>query len=324
MNAAASSWRTCTNRIRSWRVRSASMIPLMPSPGRPKTTSTPQSCRVSIRMSAAVDAIVVSFLGRGAIQSGEHRALEGPAELLGRWAHEGRALVHLSWRAGGASPMPGIGRHLRPRTDAPDPGKSTGSAPTLPGSRASPVVPANPLCDDYSGRGRRSPGGGKKEKAMPAQKSTARKKPARDAIALLKEDHERVRKLLGELEESTDRAEGKREKLLSTIEDELKIHTKIEEDVFYPAFFDAARTSDDKELYYEAIEEHHVVDLVMPAVKSTDPSTNEFAAKAKVLKDLVEHHAEEEESEMFPRARKLMNRERLMEVGEGVARAQAQ
>jgi len=170
--------------------------------------------------------------------------------------------------------------------------------------------------------------GRQKEKAMPAQKSTTRKKPARegkeghkDAIALLKEDHERVRKLLGELEESTDRAEDKRKKLLSTIEDELKIHTKIEEDVFYPAFFDAARTSDDKELYYEAIEEHHVVDLVMPEVKGTDPSTNEFAAKAKVLKDLVEHHAEEEESEMFPRARKLMNRERLMELGDELARA---
>lgn len=163
---------------------------------------------------------------------------------------------------------------------------------------------------------------------MPAQKSMARKKPARngkeaqkDAIALLKEDHERVRELLGELEETSDRAEGKRQKLLSTIEEELTIHTKIEEDIFYPAFFDAAKSSDDKEMYYEAIEEHHVVDLVMPEVKNTDPSTNEFAAKAKVLKDLVEHHAEEEESEMFPRARKLMNRERLMELGEELARA---
>jgi hemerythrin-like domain-containing protein len=171
-------------------------------------------------------------------------------------------------------------------------------------------------------------GGRQKEKAMPAQKSTTRRKPAREgkdgqknAIALLKEDHERVRKLLGELEETTDRAEGKREKLLKTIEEELTIHTKIEEDVFYPAFFDAAKTSEDKELYYESMEEHHVVDLVMPEVKGTDTSTNEFAAKAKVLKDLVEHHAEEEESEMFPRARKLMDRERLMELGEELARA---
>ena len=135
---------------------------------------------------------------------------------------------------------------------------------------------------------------------MPARKSTARKKSARegkqegekDAIALLKEDHDRVRELLGQLDETTDRSESKRQKLLGTIEEELTVHTKIEEDVFYPALFDAARTSEDKEMYYEAMEEHHVVDLVLPKVKSTDATTPEFAAKAKVLKDLVEHHAE--------------------------------
>jgi hemerythrin-like domain-containing protein len=128
----------------------------------------------------------------------------------------------------------------------------------------------------------------------------------KDAIALLKEDHERVRGLLAELEKTTEKAGTKREKLLATIEQELKVHTKIEEDVFYPAFFDACQKSDDKELYYEAIEEHHVVDLVLPEIKQADPSTARFAAKAKVLKDFVEHHAEEEESEMFPRARTLM------------------
>jgi hemerythrin-like domain-containing protein len=160
---------------------------------------------------------------------------------------------------------------------------------------------------------------------MAARKSTSRKKSAReggkDAIALLKEDHDRVRELLGELEETTERAESKRMKLLGTIEEELTVHTKIEEDIFYPALFDAAKNSDDKEMYYEAIEEHHVVDLVLPEVKSADAGTPEFAAKAKVLKDLVEHHAEEEETQMFPRVKKLMDRERLMELGEELARA---
>ena len=74
-------------------------------------------------------------------------------------------------------------------------------------------------------------------------------------------------------------------------------------------------------MYYEAMEEHHVVDLVLPQVKSTDPTTPEFAARAKVLKDLVEHHAEEEESKMFPRMRKLMDRDRLVELGEQLTRA---
>ena len=160
---------------------------------------------------------------------------------------------------------------------------------------------------------------------MPAQKPPSRKKSSpgaeKDAIALLKADHERVRGLLAELEKTTEKAGSKREKLLATIEQELRVHTKIEEDVFYPAFFDACQKSADKELYYEAIEEHHVVDLVLPEIKQVDPSAAQFAAKAKVLKDLIEHHAGEEESEMFPRARTLMDREELLRLGEELARA---
>src|SRR5262249_55491804 len=110
---------------------------------------------------------------------------------------------------------------------------------------------------------------------------------------------------------------------LATIEHELKIHTKIEEDVFYPAFFESAKKMDDRELYFESLEEHHVVDLVLPEIKEADPRSDQFAAKAKVLKDLVEHHAEEEETEMFPRARKLMPRTALLRLGEDLTRAKA-
>ncbi len=142
-----------------------------------------------------------------------------------------------------------------------------------------------------------------------------------DAIALLRADHQKVRGLLGELEETTERAAAKRQNLLATIEEELKIHTKIEEEIFYPAFRDAAKKKDDKNLYYEAIEEHHVVDLVLPEIKKTAVDSDEFGAKAKVLKDLVEHHADEEEGEMFPRARKLMDHDELQRLGEQIARA---
>lgn len=143
----------------------------------------------------------------------------------------------------------------------------------------------------------------------------------KDAIALLTEDHQRVRELLGEMEETTERAVSKREELLVTIEQELEIHTKIEEDIFYPAFRDAAKKKDDKDLYYEALEEHHVVDMVMPEIKKTKADSEEFGAKAKVLKDLVEHHAGEEEKEMFPRAKKLMDREQLLDLGQQLAQA---
>jgi hemerythrin-like domain-containing protein len=157
---------------------------------------------------------------------------------------------------------------------------------------------------------------------MPKSKSGSRgDRTAKDAITLLKQDHQKVRELLGQLEETTEKATGKREKLLATIEQELAIHTRIEEEIFYPAFREAARKKDDAKLYYEAVEEHHVVDLVLPEIKGADVESDEFAAKAKVLKDLVEHHAEEEETEMFPRARKLMDREELLRLGEELARA---
>ena len=143
----------------------------------------------------------------------------------------------------------------------------------------------------------------------------------KDATGLLKEDHAKVRALLGELEKSSEKATARREELLEEIERELKIHTTLEEEIFYPAFREAAEKKDDLKLYYEAIEEHHVVDNVLPELKGTDPGTEVFAAKAKVLKDLVEHHAKEEETEMFPRARKLMNREELVRLGEQLAQA---
>jgi hemerythrin-like domain-containing protein len=147
--------------------------------------------------------------------------------------------------------------------------------------------------------------------------STKRQNPGRsasDAISLLKEDHQKVRQLLRRLESNGT------EDLLSEIENELKVHTQIEEEIFYPAFKDALRSQKDEHLYYEALEEHHVVDLVLPEIKDSSEGTAEFEAKAKVLKDIVEHHTEEEETEMFPKARKAMGAMRLRELGEELER----
>ena len=137
-----------------------------------------------------------------------------------------------------------------------------------------------------------------------------------DAIALLKKDHQTVRQMLSRLESSSEKRSGDSGALLRQIENELKVHTQIEEEIFYPAFRDAVESEKDEKLYFEALEEHHVVDLVMPEIKSTSRTSDEFAAKAKVLKDIVEHHAEEEESEMFPKARKIMSAAALRELGQ--------
>lgn len=137
-----------------------------------------------------------------------------------------------------------------------------------------------------------------------------------DAIRLLKQDHERVRALLEELDGTSDRAEKKRQRLLEQIELELEVHSAIEEEIFYPAFKHATRKQDDAALYYEAREEHHIVnDVVVPELDEAKRTSPEFAGKAHLLKELVSHHVDEEEKELFPRAKQLLSAAELADLG---------
>jgi hemerythrin superfamily protein len=156
------------------------------------------------------------------------------------------------------------------------------------------------------------------KKSSKTKKPTSKKAASRtpDAIALLKKDHEKVRGLLGDLEKSAMRGGPKAANLVTQIGTELTIHSTIEEEIFYPAFRDAVRAKDDKQMYFEALEEHHVVKLVLPEVSDGGVGGPEFAAKAKVLKELVEHHADEEESDMFKKARKVFSRDELQDLGD--------
>src|SRR5215212_10116729 len=137
-----------------------------------------------------------------------------------------------------------------------------------------------------------------------------------NAITMLKSDHTTVKRLLRELDETGDNAVKQRERLVSEIEREIKLHSQLEEEVFYPAFLAATEKTDSEDLFYEAAEEHHVVDMVLPALKAANPKSHEFGAKAKVLKDLVEHHIQEEETQMFKVARELFDDAQLRELGD--------
>lgn len=142
-----------------------------------------------------------------------------------------------------------------------------------------------------------------------------------DAIALLKSDHDAVEKLLNDLAESTTRAVKKRTELLAKIRVELEAHTTIEEEIFYPAFKARGDGSDDSKMYFEALEEHRAAgDLVLPDLLATPVDSEKFSGRAKVLKELVTHHADEEEKEMFPRARKLLDKAELTALGEKMAK----
>jgi iron-sulfur cluster repair protein YtfE (RIC family) len=138
-----------------------------------------------------------------------------------------------------------------------------------------------------------------------------------DAITLLREDHELLRKLSKELAETTERAVETRKKLLKRLETELTAHTTIEEELFYPAILDATDDIEDKRMVAEGIEEHRACDAkVIPDLHKTDPSTIEYSGQLKVLKDYLFHHLGEEEEEMFPKVRELIGRKELQELGE--------
>lgn len=136
-----------------------------------------------------------------------------------------------------------------------------------------------------------------------------------NAIDLLKADHEKVKTILTQMSESTERATTKRTELLGKLEMEISLHTKLEEELLYPAFKEAGAKEQDI-MYFEAKEEHRTVDsLVLPDLKQTDPSTPEFAGRLKVVKELLEHHIEEEENEIFPQAKKLLGKTTLEDLG---------
>lgn len=140
-----------------------------------------------------------------------------------------------------------------------------------------------------------------------------------NAIDLLIEDHERVKDLLTRLSESTERALKTRAELLHKLDVEVTIHTQLEEQILYPAYKEAGGKEELK-MYHEAKEEHRAVDsLVLPDLKATDPGSVQFSGRVKVCKELLEHHIEEEESEMFPHARELLGDQRLQEMGRQMA-----
>ena len=111
-------------------------------------------------------------------------------------------------------------------------------------------------------------------------------------------------------------------RLAATIFEELEVHTRIEEELFYPAV--AKANEEIHELVTEGIEEHHVVDEIMAEAKQLGPADEAWAAKMKVLIENVEHHAEEEEQELFPLVRKTLGNDARAELGQRLEARKAQ
>jgi hemerythrin-like domain-containing protein len=143
---------------------------------------------------------------------------------------------------------------------------------------------------------------------------SARAMPAlpHDALKLLEKDHRRFERLMKEGEKTTERASKRRREILQTLAAEIAAHEKKEEKVLYPTL---KRHPEARDIVLEGYQEHHVADVLVAELKDLDPTDERWGAKFKVLKESLEHHIEEEEGDMFKKARRALGRDRLEEMG---------
>ncbi len=147
----------------------------------------------------------------------------------------------------------------------------------------------------------------------------ARQTPTTEAISLLLEDHKNVKKLFREYESA---GQSRRATLAEEILSELDAHSKIEEEIFYPAVkAKAARELSD--VVAEGYEEHAIVDQLVMELKAMNPGGEQYEAKMKVLMENVEHHIQEEEDEMLKDAKKKLDQEERERLGEQMAKRKA-
>lgn len=133
-----------------------------------------------------------------------------------------------------------------------------------------------------------------------------------NALTLLREDHAKVKKLLDQLETTTERAEKTRPELFARVKEELTVHEIIEEEIFYPTLREHPKA---KEIVLEGYEEHDVVDTLMGELERLPTDDETWGPKAKVMIENIRHHIEEEEGEMFEAARQVLDRRELEELG---------
>jgi hemerythrin superfamily protein len=161
-----------------------------------------------------------------------------------------------------------------------------------------------------------------KKSAKGSAKSSRRTDTAmrsQDAIALLKADHREVEDLFAQFEKARD--EGRKQELATQICTALKVHTTIEEEIFYPAFLEA---TEDTDLHHEAEIEHDGAKQLIAKIEASSPDDDYFDSMVSVLSEMIKHHVKEEEQSggMFAEARKSdMD---LDQLGEQLAQRKAE
>ena len=133
-----------------------------------------------------------------------------------------------------------------------------------------------------------------------------------DALELLKQDHQKVKELFKQGQQTEDKKQQKQ--IFKEIKAELETHARIEETIFYPAMQEHDEL---KDMVLESLEEHKQLKTVLRELGKLAASSERFKPKFKVLMDDVKHHAEEEEEgKMFPKIRNLIKGDELRQLGE--------
>jgi len=139
-----------------------------------------------------------------------------------------------------------------------------------------------------------------------------------NAIELLESQHREVEDLFEEIEDSDDL--DTKADLFEQLADKLAIHAAIEEHHFYPAVKEK-RTED---ILLESLEEHLAVKRILADLMNNNVEDETFDAQLKVLNETVSHHVEEEESDLFPKVRKVLSKDQLEAVGQAMSAEQAE
>ena len=152
-------------------------------------------------------------------------------------------------------------------------------------------------------------------KTSPPTKRPARGS-ARDAIAVLKQDHREVEQLFKRFEKAGASAHRTKGQLVASMIGALSRHAEIEELLFYPAVRREIPRLESK--VAEALEEHHLTKIVLKELESLDPKSKRFDAKVSVMMEVVRLHVKEEERDLFPKVRDRIGGRELLDLGEAL------
>ena len=137
---------------------------------------------------------------------------------------------------------------------------------------------------------------------MPTNTKRSSSSQAQDAIAMLTADHKKVKKLFADFDKLKEKGSDEdKSAIVDQICDELKIHTELEEEIFYPA---VRKAIDDSDLMDEALVEHAGAKDLIAQLEDASPDDDLYDAKVTVLGEQINHHVKEEEGDMFPKAMK--------------------